>query len=150
LLVATALTSACGHVERSPDATSGSAHFQGVIAADQAVSLEVAANIGADILVMGTNGRGVTLDAVPADGFSGVTLTTSNEHLQHHADATIELSMPRDSAISIHAVKVPKGFRARVQAHTLFGPLERSINDSQAPGVVKLRLVAGPVSIREK
>ena len=234
LVVMTALISACGHMERSRDATSDSAHFRGVIAPNHAVSLEVAANIGADISVTGTGGQTVTLDAVPTNGFSGVKLTTSNEpqqlrlrldssasqsprfrwFLQHHANATITLSVPRDSAVSIHGINgpvriggvhgplevhivnglidvkdagsvlslhvvngaidasiddlsrtpnveiagtngsidvtVPKDFRARVEAHTVFGPLEQSINDSQASGFVRLRLVAGPVSIREQ
>jgi hypothetical protein len=46
-------------------------------------------------------------------------------------------------------VLVPKGFAARIDAHTLIGPLEQDINDTQAPGLVTIHLVTGPVTIQE-
>ncbi len=45
---------------------------------------------------------------------------------------------------------VPSGFKARVDAHTLLGPLEQHVNDDQAAGNVKIRLVAGPITIEER
>lgn len=45
---------------------------------------------------------------------------------------------------------VPRGFKARVSAHTLLGPLDQQVNDTAAPGIVDVRLVAGPVTIEER
>jgi hypothetical protein len=232
--MAAALMSACVYGERSSGAPGESAHFNGQLTSNQAVSLEVAGNIGVDISVIGSSGQGLKLDAVPANGLSGVKLTTSNDsqrlllrldpsgsrqrHLkwlsENHADVTVNLSVPRDRAVTISAVNgpvrvddvhgplnvrivnglirvngagcvlslhavngpidvsisdlsrtpdvevagtngsiavtVPNGFRARVDAHTVFGPTEQEVNDSQAPGVVTLRLVAGPITIKER
>lgn len=47
-------------------------------------------------------------------------------------------------------VTVPRGFKARVSAHTLLGPLDQQVNDADAPGIVNIRLVAGPVTIEER
>ncbi len=232
--MAVALVSACGYVARSPGAGGDSAHFQRQLTHSQAVLLDVAGTVGADISVVGSAGQDVKLDAVPANDFSGVRLTTSNDSgwlrlrldpsgsekrhvkwlLEHHADATITLSVPRDIAVSVSAVNgsvqvedvhgpltirivngaidvkgagcvlslhmvngpigvgisdlsrtpnvevagtngsidvtVPKSFRARVNAHTVFGPTEQGVNDPQAAGIVTLRLVAGPVTISEQ
>ncbi len=47
-------------------------------------------------------------------------------------------------------VTVPRGFKARVSAQTLLGPLDQQVNDAAAPGIVNIRLVAGPVAIEER
>ncbi|SRR5579872_812544 len=47
-------------------------------------------------------------------------------------------------------VIVPKGFRAMVDAHTVLGPLDERLSNTQGPGSMSVRLVAGPVTIEER
>jgi hypothetical protein len=47
-------------------------------------------------------------------------------------------------------ITVPKGFPAVVDAHTLIGPLDEDFSGAPGAGAMKVRLVAGPITIEER